>query len=111
MFVPMRSADVPPSGNNSDSDDSDSSPPPLVWSESDSDGDSDSSSSSGVRWGTARPITGVDVMFERATEGPIGVVPHFVGHTHNDVDAFFSFMMTLAQHARAVARACNSQEP
>ena len=110
MFHPMRSADVPPSGNNSDSDDSDSSPPPLVWSESDSDGDSDSSSSSGVLL-PARAPPGVDVMFERATEGPIGMVPHFVGHTHNDVDAFFSFVITPAQHARAVARACNSQEP
>ena len=110
MFHPMRSADVPPSGNNSDSDDSDSSPPPLVWSESDSDGDSDSSSSSGVLL-PARAPPGVGVMFERATEDPIGVVPHFVGHTHIDVGAFFSFMITLAQHARAVARACNSQEP
>ena len=110
MFHPMRSADVPPSGNNSDSDDSDSSPPPLVWSESDSDGDSDSSSSSGVLL-LARAPPGVDVTFDRATEDPIGMVPHFAGHTHNDADAFFSFMITLAQHARAVARACNSPEP
>ena len=35
-----------------------------------------------------------------------------VGNTHEDIDGFFSFMITRAQHARAVAaRASDSQEP
>ena len=35
-----------------------------------------------------------------------------VGHTHEDIDAAFSLMMTPSQHARAVAaRASNPQEP
>ena len=35
-----------------------------------------------------------------------------VGHTHEDIDAAFSFMMSPSQHVRAVAaRASNPQEP
>ena len=161
MFLPMRSADPPTSGNNSDSDDDVSSPPPLVSASESDSGDGDSDSSSGV-FLPARAPPGVVLMSERTTEGPFvddvlycydsddtvsdatyeygddddddatfGVdapplaaeaaaaaanhpVPAFVrpvGNTHEDIDAAFSFMMTPSQHARAVARASDSQEP
>ena len=48
-----------------------------------------------------------------AANDPVATfVRQMVGTTHEDIDSFFSFMMTRAQHAHAVAaRASNSQEP
>ena len=48
-----------------------------------------------------------------AANDPVATyVRQMVGNTHEDIDGFFSFMITRAQHARAVAaRASDSQEP
>ena len=48
-----------------------------------------------------------------AANDPVATyVRQMVGNTHEDIDGFFQFMITRAQHARAVAaRASDSQEP
>ena len=46
-----------------------------------------------------------------ATDPVAAYVRQLVGNTNEDMDGFFSFMMTRAQQARAVARASEMQEP